>query len=250
MIYYHALRKLPKYNQSFTYWILIMKSMLVCLFCTLLIGACASDAPAPESADAMPPTAQATAEDGWISIFDGETLNGWTASENPETFSVKDGMIVVDGPRAHLYYTGDVGNHDFKNFEWKAEIMTMPGANSGMYIHTEFQEDGWPAKGYEVQVNNTHGDRRKTGGLYAVADVMDDAPAKDNEWFTQHIIVKDNQITIKVNGETTVEYSEPADLMREEGMAGRVLSSGTIAIQGHDPESVIHYRNVMVKVLD
>lgn len=224
--------------------------MLVCLFCTLLIGACASDTPTPESADAMPPTPQTTSEDGWISIFDGETLNGWTASENPETFSVQDGMIVVDGPRAHLYYTGDVGNHDFKNFEWKAEIMTMPGANSGMYIHTEFQEDGWPAKGYEVQVNNTHGDRRKTGGLYAVADVMDDAPAKDNEWFTQHIIVKDNQITIKVNGETTVEYTEPADLMREEGMAGRVLSSGTIAIQGHDPESVIHYRNVMVKVLD
>lgn len=248
MIYSHALRKLPKYNHSFTYWISIMKSSLVCLFCVLLVGACASDTPAPESAEAMPPSA--SAEDGWVSIFDGTTLNGWTASENPETFSVKDGMIVVDGPRAHLYYTGDVGNHDFKNFEWKAEIMTMPGANSGMYFHTEYQEEGWPSKGYEVQVNNTHSDRRKTGGLYAVADVMDDAPANDNEWFTQHIIVKDNQVTIKVNGETTVEYTEPADMMREEGMAGRVLSSGTIAIQGHDPESVIHYRNVMLKVLD
>jgi hypothetical protein len=128
--------------------------------------------------------------------------------------------------------------------------MTMPGANSGMYIHTAFQEEGWPAKGYEIQVNNTHTDQLKTGGLYAIADVMNDSPAKDNEWFTQHIIVEDKTITIKVNGETTVEYTEPADAERSDDMNGRKLSSGTIAIQGHDPESEIHYKNIMIKLLD
>ena len=86
--------------------------------------------------------------DGWVSIFDGKTLDGWKASENPSTFSVKDGMLVVDGPRAHLYYVGSVGNHNFTNFEWKADVMTTPGSNSGMYFHTEYQETGWPSKGY------------------------------------------------------------------------------------------------------
>ena len=52
---------------------------------------------------------------GWISLFDGKTLNGFKASENKDTFSVRDGMIVVDGPRSHLFYVGPVENADFKN---------------------------------------------------------------------------------------------------------------------------------------
>ncbi len=186
--------------------------------------------------------------DGWISLFDGKTLDGWKASENPATFSVKDGLLVVDGPRAHLYYVGPVGNHNFTNFEWKADVMTTPGSNSGMYFHTEYQETGWPSKGYEVQVNNSHTDWRRTGGLYAVVDVKE-PPAKDNEWFTQHITVVGKQVTIRVNGKVTAEYTEPADVERPAEMAGRKIGSGTIAIQGHDPKSKVFYKNIQIKVL-
>ena len=41
--------------------------------------------------------------DGWISLFNGENLDGWRAVENPSSFSVQDGMIVGNGPRAHLF---------------------------------------------------------------------------------------------------------------------------------------------------
>ncbi len=181
----------------------------------------------------------------WISLFDGETLENWQASENPETFSVEDGLIKVDGSRAHLFYSGPVENHDFTNFEFKADVKTTEGSNSGIYFHTEFQEEGWPEKGYEVQVNNTDDDPRKTASLYAVKDVMNDAPAKDGEWFTLHIIVKDKDVTVKLDGETLVEYTEPEDVDRE----GRVLDSGTFALQGHDPESVVYYKNIKVKPL-
>ncbi len=44
--------------------------------------------------------------DGWISLFNGKNLNGWTASENKATFSVRDGIILVKGPRSHLFYSG------------------------------------------------------------------------------------------------------------------------------------------------
>jgi predicted SPOUT superfamily RNA methylase MTH1 len=181
---------------------------------------------------------------GWHSLFDGETLNGWKASENKETFSVRDGMIVAHGPRSHLFYVGPVQNADFKNFEFKADVMTEPGSNSGIYFHTEYQETGWPGKGYEVQVNNSHSDWRKTGSLYGIKDVRESA-AKDNEWFTEHIIVKDKKITIKVNGKTVVTYTEPEDVDRE----GRWLSSGTFALQGHDPDSIVYYKNIRVKSL-
>src|SRR6056297_2207483 len=62
--------------------------------------------------------------DGWICLFDGETLKGWKISENPSSFDVKDGAIVAHGPRAHLFYQGPVENHDFKDFHFKADVMT------------------------------------------------------------------------------------------------------------------------------
>jgi hypothetical protein len=186
--------------------------------------------------------------DVWIPLFDGQSLNGWKANENPGTFKVEDGMIVVDGPRAHLFYVGDVMNHDFKNFELKAQVMTMPGANSGIYFHTAYQDSGWPAKGYEVQVNNSHTDWRRTGSLYAIEDVRD-VLVPDNEWYTEHILVKDNKVTVKINDKTVVEYTEPENAERPEDMAGRLLSRGTFALQGHDPKSKVFYKQIMVKPL-
>ncbi len=184
----------------------------------------------------------------WTSIFDGKSLDGWKANENPSTFSVEDGAIKVAGPRAHLFYTGPVENHNFDDFEFKAQVMTKPGANSGMYIHTEYQEDGWPSKGYEIQVNNSHTDWRRTGSLYAVDDVKE-VYVKDNEWYTEHIIVKGNHITVKINDKTVVDYTEPDDTKREDSMSGRKLSSGTVALQGHDPNSVVYFKDIMVRPL-
>jgi len=205
--------------------------LLVCM-CILLAGC--------QSAEK---TACKTAE--WKNLFDGKTLNGWKASENKGTFSVRDGMIVAAGPRSHLFYVGPIQDANFKNFELKADVMTKPGSNAGIYFHTEYQETGWPSKGYEAQVNNTHTDWRKTGSLYAVKDV-NESPAKDNEWFTEHIIVQDKRIIIKVNDKITVDWTEPEGF-KLENQPGRKLSSGTFALQGHDPKSVVYFKNIMVK---
>ena len=185
---------------------------------------------------------------GWISLFDGKTLDGWRINENPESFQVVDGAIKVDGPRAHLFYEGPVKNHDFKNFEFKAQVKTEPGANSGIFIHTEFQESGWPGKGYEIQVNQTHSDWRKTGSVYSFADVKE-VYVEDNEWYTEHIIVKDGKITVKINGETVVEYLEAEDQNRPANAGEKKLDRGTFALQAHDPKSVIYYKDIMVKPL-
>jgi Domain of Unknown Function (DUF1080) len=178
-------------------------------------------------------------QNDWTNLFDGKTLNGWKASENPGTFTIQDGQIVVFGDRGHLFYTGAFNNHNFKNFEFKLQVMTTPGSNSGLFIHTDYQEIGWPSKGYEIQVNQTHTDWRKTGSIYAVQDVKE-ATAKDNEWYTQHIIVQGKRIIVKVNDKIINDFTE--------GEIGR-LSSGTIALQGHDPKSKVFYKDIMVRVL-
>ena len=63
----------------------------------------------------------------WISLFDGKSLKGWKVGANAGTFKVEDGMIVANGETAHLFYDGDVQDHNFKNFEFKADVMTTPG---------------------------------------------------------------------------------------------------------------------------
>ncbi|MEO5563210.1 MAG: DUF1080 domain-containing protein [Chitinophagaceae bacterium] len=189
-----------------------------------------------------------TFEDVWTSLFDGKTLNNWKASENPSTFKVDSGMIIVHGPRAHLFYDGEIMNHDFKNFELKALVMTTPGSNSGIFIHTTYQDKGWPSRGYEVQVDNSHTDWRRTGSLYEVANVKE-VYVKDYEWFTEHIIVQGKRITIKINDKIVVDYTEPDGVENMEGRKEKHLSSGTIALQGHDPASKVYFKQVMIKPL-
>ncbi|MBI2950060.1 MAG: DUF1080 domain-containing protein [Verrucomicrobia bacterium] len=187
-------------------------------------------------------------KEGWIPLFDGKSLDGWKANENPGTFKVEDGKIVVFGPRAHLFYVGPVQKHTFKNFELKLEIMTFPKANSGVYFHTEWLDMGFPRKGYEVQVNTSHGDPKRTAGLYGVKDNYD-ALVKDEEWFTMHIVVQGKHVTTKVNGKTIVDFTEPDAPETGRRNSARRISSGTFALQGHDPGSKIYYKNIQVKPL-
>ncbi|MEQ8847048.1 DUF1080 domain-containing protein [Botrimarina sp.] len=188
--------------------------------------------------------------DGWIPLFNGKDLTGWKASEHPDTFSVEDGSIVTDGDRAHLFYTGDVNGGQFDDFELWVEVMTEPNSNGGVFFHTEYQEEGWPAKGYEVQVNQTYQDRRKTGSLYGVVDILDESPVEDNQWYVEHVKVEGDRVVIRVDGEVTVDYTEPENVEREGRMAERKLGKGTFALQGHDPGSTVRYRQVWVKPLD
>ncbi|HTJ79109.1 MAG TPA: DUF1080 domain-containing protein [Rariglobus sp.] len=197
--------------------------------------------------------ARAADADGWISLFNGKDLSGWKSNdETPGVFTVEDGVLKVSGGRAHLFYMGDDGKASFTNFEFKAKVMTRPGANSGIYFATQFQAKDWPSKGYECQVNTTHSDPRKTGGLYAVKDVMNTAPSKDNEWFDYDIKVDGRHIIIKINGVTTTDWTQPEDWDPSKslkGMPGRKLAPGTIALQGHDPKSTTLYKDIFIRPL-
>jgi pterin-4a-carbinolamine dehydratase len=184
---------------------------------------------------------------GWHLLFDGKSLAGWQPNESPCTFSVTDGVILVKGPVSHLFYTGPVANHDFKNFELSIEVLTRPGANSGVYFHTEVHP-GLPAKGYEVQVNNTQKDIKRTAGLYGIKDNFD-VVAKDDVWFTLTVKVDGRHITTSVDGKVISDFTEPENWTPPAKFPGRRLGHGTFALQGHDPDSIVHYRNIKVRLL-
>ena len=184
--------------------------------------------------------------DGWQSLFDGRSLDGWRASDAPGTFSVRDGAIVVHGPRSHLFYVGPVGAHDFRDFELELEIKTFPNANSGVYFHTRWQEKGWPEVGYEVQVNNSHADTSRTGGLWGVRDFRE-VVVPDGRWFTLAIRVVGKRVVTRIDGRVIVDYTEEANPVRSAPLAKRLIANGTFALQGHDPGSQVHYRNIRLR---
>lgn len=180
--------------------------------------------------------------DTWQNLFDGRTLSGWRAAENPGSFRVEGGVIVAEGPRAHLFYTGPAGDAAFGSFEFEAEVLTRPGANSGIYFHTAWQERDWPARGYEVQINNSatgeggYREHKRTGSLYGVRNVYKPF-VPDHEWFRVRVVVRGPAIQVWVNEVQTVDYVAPAP--------GR----GTFALQCHDPASRVHFRNLRVRPL-
>jgi hypothetical protein len=185
---------------------------------------------------------------GFVELFDGRSLDGWKMNENPAGVRVADGHIVVNGERGHLFYDGPVYHHSFKNFELRALVRTKPNANSGIYFHTVFQQDDWPRKGYEVQINNSQGDWRRTAGLYGIEDVKV-PPANDEQWFLVQIRVEGKRITTSIDGKQIVDYTEPDGVKRDGGFEGRLIDRGTFALQAHDPGSEVWYKAIAVRPL-
>jgi hypothetical protein len=207
--------------------------------------------------------AQASAtEAGWTSLFNGKDFTGWKISK-PESFKVENGAIAANGRASHAYYDGPFLGHKFRNFELKVDVMVKAnpngGSNGGVYILTEFEEKGgnvrasgdFPSKGFEIQINNAYArDQVKTGSLYHVSDI-NESPVKDEEWFTFHITVKDQTITVKVNEKQTVSWTQPADWNGGQEGPGRSITpeGGTIALQAHDANSIVYYKNIRIRPL-
>jgi hypothetical protein len=203
---------------------------------------------------------------GWVQLFNGKDLTGWKIHPKPggsiqevvtvekggkvvayeaklkngkqvPLWHVEDGVLIGSGPASHLFSQ----RGDYKNFRYRVEAQINDHGNSGQYFRTAFGP-GFP-RGYEAQINATHGDRIKTGSLYLpqVKEVLvlNKAPHKPDEWFTQEVTAVGNHIVIKVNGKTTVDYKDPKNTYKE----------GHFALQGHDPGTVVKFRKVEVQEL-
>ena len=203
-------------------------------------------------------------EEGWVSIFDGKTLEGWKGNEPEEGFYVKDGCITGKGGRNHLFYMEELGD-----FELKIDCKINKGGNSGLYFHSPWVEGNWPVQGFELQINASHGDPVKTGSLYNIISFFK-APHGDDEWFTYYITVRGSTLTVRINDEVLYTYSDPVERATRGGRQGgvgrpgntetterppiteankRISQRGHIALQQHDPESIPQFKNIFLKKL-
>jgi len=199
--------------------------------------------------------------DGWISAFNGTTLEGWKANGPDGGFKVENGAIVGVGGMNHLYYM-----EELRNFELKIDVKINKGGNSGVYVKSQWQDNTWPTTGFELQVNSSQSDPQKTGTLYNIVRIPK-APHGDDEWFTYHLICNGNNIEVRVNDTTLYTYSDPGGARgarqgggQQGGQQGgtppaiteqnkRIGQSGYIALQQHDPGSTPQFKNVYIKKL-
>ena len=181
----------------------------------------------------------------WVVLFNGKNLDGWkTHPDDKAKWEVKDGAIVGTGTAGHLFSE----RGDYENFRFRVEAKINDKGNSGQYFRATFAKAFPP--GYEAQINSTHGDKVRTGSLYP--DGRDGYTAEEKKmtlvfeklvepdtWFTQEVIAEGNHIVIKVNGKTTVDFTDTKNRH----------TKGHFAIQQHDPGGVIMIRKAEVMEL-
>ena len=182
------------------------------------------------------PVVEEDTGDGWIPLFDGESLHGWQANEDG-LWTVEDGILIGEGPRSHLFHERD----DLRDFEVRARLKISDGGNSGLYFRTAHADEGWP-RGYEAQINSSYADLQKTGSLYGLAPVTTHLIAPDT-WFDYHVTCRDGdegtRIVIRVNGAVIVDYVDTE----------RRFEKGRIALQQHHDGSVLEVKLVEVREL-
>lgn len=188
-------------------------------------------------------------------VFNGTDLMGWRANVMPESFSVVDGCIRANATKAsaHLFYIG--ANEErfmrFKDFELELSVRSESNSNSGVFIHTDLSTRDKAlhlAKGYEIQLNSTEREKRKTGSLYAVVD-LDQSPVDESQWFRVRITVRGKRIMVHLNDHQVIDYTEPDGVQRPAKRSGRLLNpeGGGIALQAHDPGSIFYFKDIRIR---
>ena len=181
---------------------------------------------------------EAYAQDKWVSLFDGKSLEGWEkVGSEKSVWEVKDGAICGSGPASMLVST----KGPYKNFRYRAEIKINDKGNSGLYFRTT-PKPGF-MDGYEAQIDSTHRDPIRTGSLYGMCHVYKRLVEPD-AWFTYEIAVQDDvwrgkpvtKIKITVNGDELYEYFDFEQTFKE----------GHFAFQQHDPGSKVCIRKIEV----
>jgi hypothetical protein len=194
--------------------------------------------------------------EGWILLFDGHTLNGWTPSSNSAEWKVEDGAIMMHSDKGGNLFTNDT----FDNFELQIEFRTTPDVNSGIYLRytprpynpatkgqpkPKGKSQGMP--GYEINIRDS--DVRPvhdspggfdTGSLVGVlkAEKVQIIPG---QWNRFDITAQGDHFIVIYNGKKILDGDDAK------------FASGKIGLQWAHPELVtgkkIEFRNIKVRRL-
>ena len=193
-------------------------------------------------------------DDGFVSLFDGKSLEGWTLlGQKGGGYVVEDGAIVcTQGGGGNLFH-----DREFSDFILRLEFKLKPGSNNGIAIRAPKSVGSMAYKGMEIQTldhfHERYGDRLKPyqyhGSLYAVAPASVGALKPVGEWNRQEIRCEGRRITVTLNGALILDVNVNDIIDHETILAhpGMLRDSGHIGFLGHN--DWVAYRNIRVKEL-
>ena len=188
-------------------------------------------------------------EEGFVSLFNGKTLDGWQGSVNG--YVVEDGAIVCKPKGGGNLYTAK----EYGDFHFKFEFKLTPGANNGIGIRTPMNTNA-AYSGMEIQVlDNTAEKYAKLkpwqyhGSIYGVVAAKRGFLKPVGEWNSQEIICQGKHVKVILNGETIVdadiEKASTPKTLDGKNHPGLKAESGYIAFCGHG--SRVEFRNLRIK---
>jgi hypothetical protein len=219
--------------------------MMKCVGSTLLLAAIALLAGLPGWG--------AEIEPGFVSLFDGKTLNGWQEPAKPEhRYVVKDGVLAAPpGSGGNL-----VSEKQYTNFILRFEYRLEPGGNNGIGIRYPGKGDS-AYVGMEIQVlDDTHEKykgklkpEQHMGSIYGVVPARTGFQKPAGEWNEEEIMADGSHIRITLNGVVIVDFDlalvkEAEVLKKHPGLRNK---SGYIALLGH--RSLAEFRNIRIREL-
>lgn len=192
------------------------------------------------------------AEPGFVELFDGKTLKGWTlVGKHGPGYIVKDGMIVCPKDGGGNLFT----EKEYANFVFRFEYRLEPGGNNGVGIRAPLEGDA-AYVGMEIQILDNEDPRYKDlrpaqfhGSVYDVIPATRGYVKKPGEWNTEEIRAEGRRITVTVNGTVILDadldsVKDPEVLKKHSGLARK---SGHIGFLGH--QEYMEFRNIRIKEL-
>ena len=201
----------------------------------------------------------------WITLFDGETLNGWSQRNGFATYRVEDGTILgrtsPGSPNSFLCTTTNFGD-----FELEFEVKVDDGLNSGVMIRSAQKpestgsgrnERAGRVYGPQVEIESSGADGAESGYVYGEATgrgwltpedkLIPHKAMRDGEWNSYRIVANGVRIQTWINGKRIEDISDEEIFKTHPG--------GFIGLQVHGIRQgtgpyEVAWRNIRVKPLN
>ena len=193
-----------------------------------------------------------TKEDGFVSLFDGKSLNGWiTMNKTGQGYIVKNGILICPPTGGGNLFS----MKEYSNFILRFEFRLQEGSNNGVGIRSPLHSRDPAYTGMEIQVLDNQSPRYKDklrstqyhGSIYDVAPAKRGFLKPIGNWNKEEITADGRQITVKLNGTTIVNFdldsvTDSKTLQKHPGLSRK---KGHIGFLGHGTK--VEFRNIRIK---